>query len=63
MTIMCSYNRVDGVYASESKDVLVKLLRKKLKYKGVVISDWGAVQDKIIQLIMDYKLCLSLDII
>ncbi len=46
MTIMCSYNRIDGVYASESKDVLTKLLRRKLKYKGVVISDWGAVQNK-----------------
>jgi beta-glucosidase len=46
-TVMCSYNRVNGVYASENYWLLTKVLRDEWGYAGVVVSDWGAVQDRV----------------
>jgi beta-glucosidase len=40
--VMCSYNRVDGDYACENKYLLTDLLKNEWKFKGFVISDWGA---------------------
>jgi len=45
-TVMTSYNRVNGHYTCESKELLLDVLRDKWNYKGAVMSDWGAVQDK-----------------
>ena len=45
--IMSSYNKLNGDYASESSHLLQDVLRKQWKYNGAVISDWGAVQDKV----------------
>lgn len=45
--IMSSYNRLNGDYASESAYLLQDVLRKQWHYDGVVVSDWGAVQDKV----------------
>jgi beta-glucosidase len=42
-TVMCSYNRLNGVYASENQYLLTDILRNEWGYDGVVISDWGAV--------------------
>src|SRR5450432_4277029 len=39
--VMCSYNRVDGVYACENKYLLTDLLKKTWNFKGFVLSDWG----------------------
>ena len=47
MTIMASYNKVNGVYATENKFLLNTILRKKWKFNGVTISDWGAVNNRI----------------
>ncbi len=41
-TIMCSYNRLNGPYVSESEYLLNDILKDKWGYDGVVISDWGA---------------------
>lgn len=41
--VMCSYNRVNGVFASENKDLLDNKLRKEMNYDGVIMSDWCAV--------------------
>lgn len=41
--VMCSYNKVNGVYASENPVLLDDVLRKKFGYQGVVVSDWTAV--------------------
>jgi len=45
--IMSSYNKINGHYASESKELLQDILRDKWGFEGVVVSDWGAVQDKV----------------
>ena len=42
-TVMASYNRVDGVYATENRKLLVDILKHEWGYDGVVVSDWGAV--------------------
>jgi beta-glucosidase len=39
--VMCSYNRLDGVYACENKYLLTDLLKKDWNFKGFVLSDWG----------------------
>ncbi len=44
-TIMCSYNPVNGVYASENKKLLTNTLRDDFDYDGLVVSDWGAVRN------------------
>lgn len=40
--VMCSYNRLDGDYACENKYLLNDLLKNDWKFKGFVVSDWGA---------------------
>ncbi|SEB69730.1 beta-glucosidase [Paramicrobacterium humi] len=42
-TVMCSYNRINGVYASENHWLLTEVLRDDWGYDGLVVSDWGAV--------------------
>ena len=46
-TVMCSYNLVDGVYASDNKELLRDTLRKKWGYEGVIVTDWGAMNDRV----------------
>ena len=45
-TVMCSYNRVNGEYSSENRWSLTEVLRDKWGFKGFVVSDWGAVNDR-----------------
>ncbi|MEZ0164255.1 glycoside hydrolase family 3 C-terminal domain-containing protein [Kineococcus sp. LSe6-4] len=42
-TVMCSYNRINGVYASEDPWLLTRVLREEWGFEGLVVSDWGAV--------------------
>ena len=44
--VMCAYNKLNGTYCSESEYILKKILRDEWKYKGVTVSDWGAVHDR-----------------
>ena len=46
-TVMCSYNRVNGEYASQNHWLLTDLLRGEWGFDGVVVSDWGAVVDRV----------------
>ena len=41
-SVMCAYNRINGVYACESDDLMNQVLKKDWAYKGYVMSDWGA---------------------
>ena len=46
-TVMCSYNRVNGIYCSENRRLLTELLREEWGFRGAVISDWGAVNHRV----------------
>jgi beta-glucosidase len=46
-TVMCSYNKVNGVYASEHTWLLTTVLRGEWGFDGLVVSDWGAVHDRV----------------
>ncbi|MBR5543988.1 MAG: glycoside hydrolase family 3 C-terminal domain-containing protein [Clostridia bacterium] len=46
-TIMNSYNRLNGTYAAENKWLLTDVLRDDWGYEGVVITDWGAENDRV----------------
>ncbi|MBB2182445.1 glycoside hydrolase family 3 C-terminal domain-containing protein [Lachnospiraceae bacterium MD1] len=46
-TVMCSYNRINGVYVGENKEYLTKILREEWGFDGYVVSDWGAVSDRV----------------
>ena len=43
-TVMCSYNAINGVFASENKKMLKNVLRDEFGFKGLIVSDWGAVK-------------------
>ncbi len=45
-TVMCSYNPVNGIYASENKHLLCDILRRELGFDGLIVSDWGAVRHR-----------------
>jgi beta-glucosidase len=45
-TVMCAYNRVNGTYASEHPWLLTQVLRETWGYEGLVVSDWGAANDR-----------------
>lgn len=45
--VMCSYNKVNGVLASENPQLLKKILREDFRFTGTVISDWGAVSNRV----------------
>ena len=42
LSIMCSYNKINGTYASANHKLLTDILRKEWGFDGIVISDWGA---------------------
>lgn len=46
-TVMCSYNRLNGTYASEHPWLLTDVLRGEWGFEGYVMSDWGAVSDRV----------------
>ena len=46
-TFMCSYNQINGTFASENKWLLTDVLRGEWGFKGYVMSDWGAVNDRV----------------
>lgn len=46
-TIMCSYNRINGVYSCENDWLLNKVLRDEWGFEGLVMTDWGAMNERV----------------
>ena len=45
--VMASYNLVNGVYANENEHLLQEILRNEWGFKGIVVSDWGGINDRV----------------
>lgn len=45
-TIMCSYNKINGMHSSQNRWLLTDVLRDEWGFDGIVMSDWGAVHDR-----------------
>ncbi len=56
-SLMCAYNKINGIFASENKWLLTEILRDEWGYEGAVVSDWGAVHN------MSKTLAAGLDLI
>ncbi len=48
--VMCAYNKVNKIYASEHHWLLTDVLKNEWDFEGFVVSDWGAVHDRVISL-------------
>ncbi len=49
-TVMCAYNKLNGEYCSEQHYLLTDILKNEWGFKGFVVSDWGAVHDRVASL-------------
>lgn len=46
-TVMCAYNKINGTFASEHHQLLTEILKDEWGFEGLVVSDWGAVRDRV----------------
>lgn len=57
-TVMCSYNKINGIHASENRYLLKEILRDTFGFRGIVISDWGACHNRFKSLKATLDLCM-----
>ncbi len=46
-TVMCSYNKINGVYASDNKYLMNDILKEEWGHQGFVVTDWGAMNERV----------------
>ena len=46
-SVMCSYNRIHSIYACENRAMLTGILKKRLRFDGFVMSDWGGTHSTV----------------
>lgn len=46
-SVMCSYNKINGTLASQNRYLLTDILKNEWGFEGLVVSDWGAVRDRV----------------
>lgn len=57
-TVMSAYNKINGTYCSSNKWLLTDVLRKDWGFEGVVVTDWGAMSDRIESFKAGCDLCM-----
>lgn len=64
-SVMCAYNKLNGIWCSENKYLLTELLKDEWNYEGLVISDWGAVHDisKCLKAGLDLEMPMNVNIV
>lgn len=55
-SVMCAYNRLNGTYCCENEWLLTDVLRKDWGFKGIVMTDWGAMNDRVKSLVAGLNL-------
>lgn len=45
-TVMCAYNKINGIYCSDNAWLLTQILREMWGYQGIVVTDWGAMNNR-----------------
>ena len=60
-TIMASYNKINGTYATANRKYLDEVLRKEWGFEGLVVSDWGATHDRVGAIIAGTDLTMPAD--
>jgi beta-glucosidase len=46
-TVMCAYNKINGTYCCENKEILTDILKDEWSHAGLVVTDWGAMNERI----------------
>lgn len=46
-TLMCAYNKINGTYASDHKELMTDIPRKEWGFEGAIMTDWGAMNDRV----------------